>query len=325
MPSMPKFDASVVIPTHNRQDLIQRCLRSLEHQTHDLAAFEVVVADDGSTDDTVAILERLETPLQMQVLQLGAVGQSAARNAAIEASRSSICILLDDDVIASPELVAEHLLAHRSNGRIAGIGALAQQPFEGRDWYAHAWARAWAQHYERLEHEQATWRDCYGGNLSAPREGLLEVGGFAAPEDVPISKDFEIGFRLEGHDYRPTYVPLARAVHDDQKPGRRLLGDVRIQGAGYVALVKLHPEMTPALLGWFGAGSPRELALRRLLIALRFPPRALAALGAAIPSRRGQDLWYEFVRKFVFWRAVRGQTDRRSWLRLTRPQPENPA
>lgn len=322
MPSMPKFDASVVIPTHNRQDLIQRCLRSLERQTHDRGAFEVVVADDGSTDDTVAVLESLETPLQIQVLQLGAVGQSAARNTAIEASRGPICILLDDDVIASPELVAEHLLAHRSNGRIAGIGALAQQPFEGRDWYAHAFARGWAKHYGRLEHEPATWRDCYGGNFSVAREGLLEVGGFAPPESVPISKDIEIGFRLEERGYQPTYVPRASAIHDDQKPGTRLLGDVKTQGAGYVPLVKLHPKMAPALLGWFWVGSPREIALRRLLIALRFPPRALSALGAIVPSQRGQDLWYEFIRKFAFWRAVRGQTDRREWLRLTGPRPE---
>ena len=322
MPSTPKPDASVVIPTHNRQNLVLRCLRSLEGQTYDLTAFEVVIADDGSADGTVEALESHETPLRLQVLRLGPVGQSAARNAAIEASRGSICILLDDDVIVSPELVSEHLEAHRSGGRIAGIGALAQQPFEGRDWYAHAFARAWAKHYGRLEHEPATWRDCYGGNFSVAREGLLEVGGFAAPESVPISKDIEIGFRLEENGYQPTYIQRASAVHDDQKPGTRLLGDVKTQGAGYVALVQLHPKMAPALLGWFGVGSPREVALRRLLIALRFPPRALSAVGAVIPSRRGQDLWYEFVRKFAFWRAVRGQTDRREWLRLTRPRPE---
>jgi glycosyltransferase involved in cell wall biosynthesis len=319
MPSTSKPDASVVVPTHNRRDLIRRCLDSLEKQTHDLEAFEVVVIDDGSTDGTAEMLERLETPLRLRVLQLGAVGQSAARNAAIEASNGPICILLDDDVIASPELVAEHLAAHRANGRIAGIGALAQERFEGRDWFVDAFARGWARHYARLDHEPARWPDCYGGNFSVSREGLLEVGGFAT--DLAVSKDIEIGFRLEEHGYQPTYIPLARAIHDDQKPRDRLLADVHRAGSGYVGLAERHPKMAPTLLGSFRAGSPRELALRRLLIALRVSPRILVALGALVPTERGKDLWYEFVRKFAFWLAVRRQVDRTKWLRLTRSGP----
>src|SRR4051794_6994735 len=109
------FDASVLIPTHNRRDLLLRLLDSLAKQTHDLDAFEVVIADDGSTDDTGEMLEQLKTPLNLQVLRLGAVGQSAARNAAIEAARAPLCILLDDDVIVSAQLVEEHLAAHRAN------------------------------------------------------------------------------------------------------------------------------------------------------------------------------------------------------------------
>jgi glycosyltransferase involved in cell wall biosynthesis len=322
MPSTPNLDASVVVPTHNRRDLIRRCLESLEAQTHELAAFEVVIIDDGSTDGTGEMLEQLETPLRLRILQLGAVGQSAARNAAIEASDSPICILLDDDVVASPELVAEHLEAHRANGPIAGIGALSQGSFEGRDWFVDAFARGWARHYARLEHEPARWPDCYGGNFSASRAALLEVGGFAT--DLAVSKDIEIGFRLEEHGYQPTYIPLARAIHDDQKPRDRLLADIHRAGCGYPGLAERHPKMAPTLLGSFRVGSPRELALRRLLIALRCPPRLLVALGAALPTERGKDLWYEFVRKFAFWLAVRRQVDREEWLRLTRGQPAAP-
>jgi glycosyltransferase involved in cell wall biosynthesis len=315
MPPTPDLDASVVVPTHNRRDLIRRCLESLEAQTQDLASFEVVIIDDGSTDGTGEMLEQLETPLRLRVLRLGAIGQSAARNAAIEASESPLCILLDDDVIASPELVAEHLAAHRANGRIAGIGALAQERFEGRDWFVDAFARGWARHYARLEHEPARWPDCYGGNFSASRAALLEVGGFAT--DLAVSKDIEIGFRLEEHGYQPTYIPRARAIHDDQKPRDRLLADIRRAGSGYPGLAERHPKMAPTLLGSFGVGSPRELALRRLLLTLRCPPGLLVALGAAMPTERGRDLWYEFVRKYAFWLAVRRTVDREEWSRLT--------
>jgi glycosyltransferase involved in cell wall biosynthesis len=323
MVSTSDIEASVIVPTHNRRDLLRRCLQALAEQTQDLSTFEVVVADDGSDDDTAIMLGEFEAPFHLQTLILGSVGQSPARNAGIEASRGRVCILLDDDVISSPSLVQEHLAAHRQHDRMVGIGALVQEPPSARDWYAHAFARAWAQHYSRLEDGPATWADCYGGNMSAPRSALLEVGGFAT--DISISKDTEIGFRLEQHGYAPRFLPRAHAVHDDQKPCTRLLGDLKRQGSGYIDLVAKHPAMQKKLLGWFAMGSKRELLLRRSLIALRVPPMVLVRAGALLRGQGGQDLWYEFVRKYAFWLAVRQRVSRQSWLELTRaPSPPAP-
>ena len=52
MPAM-----SVVIATYNRADRLRTCLDALDRQTCPLSAFEVIVVDDGSTDDTAALLE----------------------------------------------------------------------------------------------------------------------------------------------------------------------------------------------------------------------------------------------------------------------------
>lgn len=317
MPSRPEL--SVIVPTHDRRELVRRCVEALRHQTQDPRSFEAIVVDDGSTDGTAEMLAGIETPFRLTVLLPGPVGQSAARNAGIEASQGDVCVLLDDDVISSPDLVAEHLEAHRSEQRRIGIGSLFQEPPGDGDWYTRAFARGWAAHYRRLEQRPASWADCYGGNISATRAALLGVGGFAT--DVTVSKDIELGFRLCQAGCVPTYLPRAHAVHDDQKPRDRLLRDVRLHGAGYLELVRRHPQMFPKLLGWFGAATDREIALRRTLIALRVPPSVLAAAGRVFPSESRQDAWYEFVWKLAFWRSVRANVSRSRWSELTAAAP----
>ncbi|NEP78480.1 MAG: glycosyltransferase family 2 protein, partial [Okeania sp. SIO3B3] len=50
---------SVVIPTYNRKPILEKCLRALENQDYDrpIIDYEVIVVDDGSTDDTIPWLE----------------------------------------------------------------------------------------------------------------------------------------------------------------------------------------------------------------------------------------------------------------------------
>jgi glycosyltransferase involved in cell wall biosynthesis len=316
----PPPELSVIVPSHNRRDLLERCINTLREQTQHPASFELIVADDGSTDGTAEAIERLDTPFALRVLKLDKVGKSAALNAAIEAAGGEVCLFLDDDVVASPELIAEHLAAHREDGRTLGIGALTQEPPSAPDWYAHSFAKAWNDHYERLaERKRPDWSASYGGNLSAPRRALVEVGGFAT--DLTVSEDTELGFRLERHGCVPKYLPRAHAVHDDQKLRKRLLEDARRQGAGYIELVRRHPAMQSKLIGWFGATTPRELALRRLLLALRAPSAPLAALGRLMPGKGRKEAWYYFVWRFTFWGAVRRNMSRDRWVRLTRSIP----
>jgi GT2 family glycosyltransferase/peptidoglycan/xylan/chitin deacetylase (PgdA/CDA1 family) len=307
------YELTVVIASCNRRELLRRCLSALEHQTQDLDTFEIVVADDGSTDGTAEMVEELMTKPRLRVLKLGKGGKSPALNAAIEASEGAICLFLDDDIVASPELVAAHIAAHEANSKSIGIGALTQQPPEARDWYAHAFAKAWGEHYEELEHRPSQWSDCYGGNLSAPRLALTEVGGFAT--DLPSAEDIELGYRLWRAGCDPKYLPHARAIHDDQKRRRRMLEDARRLGACWPVFIDRHPSMCPELIGWFREASFRDVMLRRVLLALRMPPIALAAIGPLVPGKDRQRIWFGFVARYALWHGVRRSMSRDRWLR----------
>lgn len=308
---------SVLIASHNRRELLGRCLDALAAQTQDPAGFEVIVADDGSTDGTAEALEAMQTPFELRVLRHAKAGKPVVLNAAIEAARGEVCLFIDDDVIASPQLVAEHLAAHRREPRTLGIGALVQQAPANADPYADANARQWNGRYEDLGERPLDWADCYGANFSAPRAALDEVGGFA---DLPAIEDIEIAYRLSQAGYRPRYLPRAGAVHDDDKPGSRILADEERYGGFCAGFVAQHPETRGRLLGWVNEPTLREVALRRALLSLRTSPRALVAAGRLLPGGR-RDVWFGFVSRYAFWRGVRGGMDRSRWLEISRGVP----
>jgi peptidoglycan/xylan/chitin deacetylase (PgdA/CDA1 family) len=309
---------SVVVATHNRRELLRRCLDALAAQTADPAGFEVIVAVDGSTDGTLEMLAELKTPFPLRVLELQQGGAAEARNAGTTAASAPACLFLDDDVIVAPAAVEAHIAAHSGGEEIVAIGRITHELPPQRDWYSHMFATAWNRHYDHLAGKDTDWAACYGGNLSAPRAALIAVGGFAT---LPTGDDIELGFRLEEHGCEMRYLPDANGVHVDHKSRDRLLADSASQGAGYVGLCEQRPAMRPQLLGWFTAATPREVLLRRAMLALRASPGLLAAAGRLIPGQGRKQIWFDFVSRFAFWRAVRVSMSRERWVRTTHGVP----
>jgi glycosyltransferase involved in cell wall biosynthesis len=315
----PRTELSVVIATHNRRQMLRRCLDALAAQSQDPSSFEVLVADDGSSDGTAEMVEGLETPFALRLLRLEQGGKSAALNAAIAAGPAPVCLFIDDDVVASPELVAGHLAAHREDPKALGIGPLAQPPARSRDWFPQAHAAAWNERYAELAGRRLDWNECYGGNFSAPLEALREVGGFAT--DLPAIEDIELGYRLAAAGCVPRYLPAAGATHEDEKPRARLIVDVERYGAFCAEFAERQPAARPKLLGWFLEPTPREVMLRRALQTLRVPPGLLASLGSLMPGAGRKRVWFGFVSRYVFWRGVRSGVSRKRWRQTTRGVP----
>ncbi|HEV7482394.1 MAG TPA: glycosyltransferase [Solirubrobacterales bacterium] len=317
--SAPEIQLSVVIATHNRRQMLRRCLDALAAQDQDPADFEVLVADDGSSDDTAEMLAGLRTPFPLRVLRLDKGGKSAALNAAIAAEPAPICLFIDDDIVASPRLVSAHLAAHREDPAVLGIGPLTQPPARGRDWLPQAHAVAWNQRYEELEGKDLDWPECYGGNFSAPLNSLREVGGFAT--DIPAIEDIELGYRLVAAGCVPRYLPEAAAVHEDEKQRAKLLADVERYGAFCAEFAEPRPDARPKLLGWFLEPTPRDVTLRRALLALKVPPAMLASLGTLIPGAGRKQVWFGFLNRYLFWRGARAGMSRERWRQTTRGVP----
>jgi GT2 family glycosyltransferase/peptidoglycan/xylan/chitin deacetylase (PgdA/CDA1 family) len=317
----PQYELAVLIASHQRRERLRRCLDALAAQTLDPGDFEVIVADDASSDGTAAAVEAYAdtAPFRLRVLRLAKMGKPAALNEAIAACEARVCLFLDDDVIAAPQLLAEHLAAAQEHPRALALGKLIQRQPSDDDWFAHAYTASWNQRYEELASKRPDWADCYGANFSVPLEALREVGGFNA--SLGAVEDIELGHRLGQAGCTPIYLPAAEALHDDEKTRGRILGDIVGFGEFCAEFGERHPDTRGRLLGWFLETTPREALLRRLILALRLPPRLIAAPGRLLPDEGRRQVWFGLVSKYAFWLGVRKAMSRRRWLETTRGVP----
>lgn len=110
---------SVIIPVYNRQDYIEECIRSVLSQSH--RDFEIIVVDDGSTDDTQQICRRLaDQDARIRLLSGGHKGVSAARNIALDAAAGTYFFFLDSDDVIHPFLLETLVSAMEESGAAMG-------------------------------------------------------------------------------------------------------------------------------------------------------------------------------------------------------------
>jgi glycosyltransferase involved in cell wall biosynthesis len=115
---------SVVVPTHNRSGLLALTLRSVLWQRE--VDLEVVVVDDGSTDDTAEVLAALGDPRVRPIHHPTPQGVSAARNHGISAATGSWVAFVDDDDLWAPDKLTRQLqAAHHARRHWAYAGAVS--------------------------------------------------------------------------------------------------------------------------------------------------------------------------------------------------------
>lgn len=103
---------SAVVCTHNRADLLRQTLESLSRQTLDHDSFEVVLIDDGSSDETREVARAFESKLPLRYSHQRNAGLASARNHGLFLACGDILLFLDDDV-AHPNLLETHCDSHR--------------------------------------------------------------------------------------------------------------------------------------------------------------------------------------------------------------------
>lgn len=121
--------ASVVITTYNWPQALERALQALARQT--VLPYEVIVADDGSRDDTRALIERLArgypVPLRHSWVEDRGFRVALARNRAIAATSGDYVLLLDGDMLAHPRFVEDHLRAAARGSFVQGMRVLTDE------------------------------------------------------------------------------------------------------------------------------------------------------------------------------------------------------
>ncbi|ULU26266.1 glycosyltransferase family 2 protein [Dyella terrae] len=258
------MNVSLIILTYNWPGALEGMLRSVAAQT--CLPYEVVVADDGSTAETAALIQRMAATYPVPLRHVWQEDQgfraARARNRGIAASRGDYVILLDGDMLVHPDFIADHLmLAERGfflqGGRIKATPEESQRLLGGGEPVFAPWSTANFDEFDGTRRlyafrapPLARWkaRSRNGGrvmscNMSFWRDDLLRVNGFDERMEGYGAEDRELAARLEnaGLKRRPLKW-AALAVHlwhnsrsppdvDDMSlPNNRLFHATRTQG-----------------------------------------------------------------------------------------------
>jgi GT2 family glycosyltransferase len=195
------FHVSVVVPVHNRPELLKQSLSSFTSQDFALNDFEVLVCDDGSTEDLRSIVENFNKVIpNIRLLRQKPKGPAAARNLGIHESIGPTIIFLDSDVLLDRSLISHMVSAMDKN--LEWMGAEANiKPVGGED------NPLWDAPVSNTGGRFHTAAIAYRRNALLLAGGFDETFAFSACEDVDLAARVlrygDIGFVPKAIVYHP--------------------------------------------------------------------------------------------------------------------------
>lgn len=224
------LDATVVIPTRDRSELLARCLSALAAQKT-LRRIEIVVVNDGSG-------HLLQTPVdlggrEMCVLEGGRAGPAAARNRGIAAARGGVILFTDDDTIPGERWVETALRFLDDHPNHVGVtGPTVSEPFDYL--YEHS-----------VDNRELGFWTC---NIAYRRSALERLGGFFEEFQWAYCEDLDLGYRARR--VGPIgFAPEMRVTHPPRRVTlAQIVGRGRYARSEFLVYTR-HPDIYRTPLG----------------------------------------------------------------------------
>jgi len=242
-----KPELTVVIPTYNRSAVLKRCLDALTGQTLSADLYEIIVADDGSSDDTRKTVERYvaDSPAQVSYLWQSNAGANAARNLAITEAKGRLLLFINDDTIATPTMLAEHLQTHQHypDEGVAVLGRVTVSPQIPYSMFSKVHLDASYALWRGKK--ELDWRAFYTCNVSVKKRFLEKYGLFE--ELIRYNDDVELSERLSHHGLRVIYNPYALGYHYHCLQEKEYLNVAKREGNALAKWYKKSPHLKSEL------------------------------------------------------------------------------
>jgi glycosyltransferase involved in cell wall biosynthesis len=226
---------SVVMATCRRPDLLQRCLDALLNQTLPGEAYEIIVVDDGRTDDTRALVAAMAAgtqgaPTLRYLRPEGTRGPAGARNRGWRASEAPLIAFTDDDTIPDRDWLRQGLIAMDSDDRVASSGRTVV-PVEG----------------EPTDHAVVTRgleaAEFITANAFVRRAALVSIGGFDERFTRPWREDSDLQFSLLREGGWIGHAPEAIVVHPVREAPWGICIGQQKNSLFEALLYKKHPQL----------------------------------------------------------------------------------
>lgn len=228
--------ATIQLCTYNRAALLERVLDACFEQSVPSDAYEVVLVNDGSTDDTPAVIARAQhrATCAFTVINQTNSGLAKGRNAGIAQATGERIIFIDDDVLPLPNFVAEHLRSHNAHPlAIVRGAAINVESFD--DLPPPIWS---------LKNYSGNF--FWTTNVSVPLKTIRAIGGFNENFAEYGWEDIDVGLRLRFAGVKAVFNKEALVYHYKPRPRsgnvEKMIRQARAQARTAVQLAKLHPH-----------------------------------------------------------------------------------
>ena len=204
MPPIDALSASVIVPTFNGAGRIGKCLRALLAQT--TPGTEILVVDDGSTDDTAEVVRRFP---QVRLVVQSNGGPAAARNRGAREARGDILLFTDDDCIPTSGWLRA-MLSPFTDPQVVGAKGIYRT--RQRKLVARFVQLEYEDRYRLMAGLPAIdFIDTY--SAAYRRERFLEMNGYDTSFPVACAEDVELSFRMSARNWRMKFAPKAEVYH----------------------------------------------------------------------------------------------------------------
>ncbi|MBL0743046.1 glycosyltransferase [Chryseolinea lacunae] len=236
-----KIDATVIVPTYNRSTLLDYTLHSILNQDLGHQTIEVIVADDGSDDNTREIVRKYEPLMRLRYFFQDDKGYrvASARNMGIRNAQGEILIFVDSGVLLASGCIREHIQTHRAKEvpqAVIGYVYGYDQYIKNVDTFRDAidildpdrtigllrergeFLDMRHDFYKSVNYSlaglPAPWIFFVTCNVSATKASLVEVGMFDENYDYNWGvEDLDLGYRLHANDVSFVVNAAAESIH----------------------------------------------------------------------------------------------------------------
>ena len=245
-------EISCVMPTYNRSDMVTQALAALLKQSY-AGAFEVVIVDDGSSDNTREVIAEFiaqhdRDRVRWVYLHQEHRGPAAARNKGVTGSQGEYVVFLGDDMLAGADFLKEHLNLLRKDDKIISLGLVSWHPRAGNPRLKVFNITGIEVDYERMsDTDNCDFNYFCTANVALKRKHLLEER-FDEDFLFPALEDTELGYRLHKRGLVVKLNKKSRVYHFHHYEVENLFKRQENIGLSLALLIRKHPQLREKFL-----------------------------------------------------------------------------
>jgi len=198
---------SIIIPAYNAEKPLPACLCSLLNQSINASGYEIIVVDDGSSDNTGMVVKGFKS---VNLLRQKNQGPAAARNEGVKHAKGNIILFTDSDCVPNRDWIEQMILPFKRDNDIAGVKGTYRTK-----------QRSLAARFVQIEYEDKydllrkskyiDFIDTYSAAFK--RDVFRKFRGYDTEFPVACAEDVELSYRISKKGYKMVFNPKAVVYH----------------------------------------------------------------------------------------------------------------